>query len=82
MANRPRLLAIKKTTTKELNALQLVKQVDETHRTLQKLTQRMVETDEYEESLAEVRHLEQFIADNSKRAEWAITADRQEQQEL
>ena len=82
VANRRRLLAIKKTATKELEALDLVKQVDETRRTLQELTQRMTETGEDEESLAEVRRLEQFIAENSKRAEWAITADRQEQQEL
>ena len=80
VANRRRLLAIKKTATEELEALELVKQVDETRRSLRELKQRMVVSGEEEESLAEVRQLEQFIADNSKRAEWAITANIREQQ--
>ena len=80
--NRRRLLAIKKTATEELEALELVKRVDETRRTLQELKQHMAVSGEDEESLAEIRRLEQFIANNSKRAEWAITANLQEQQEL
>jgi hypothetical protein len=81
VANRRRLLAIKKTATEELEALELVKQVDETRRSLRDLKQRMVVSGEEEESLAEVRRLEQFIAENSKRAEWAITANLREQQD-
>jgi chromosome segregation ATPase len=42
VANRRRLLAIKKTATEELEALELVKQVDETRRSLRDLKQRMV----------------------------------------
>jgi len=82
VANRRRLLAIKKTATQELEALELVKRVDETRRSLQELRQRITEFGEDEESLAEIRRLEQFITEHSKRAEWAITANQQEQQEL
>ena len=82
VARRRRLLAIKKAATLELEALELVKRVDETRRSLQGLRQRIRESGEDEESLAEIRRLEQFIAEHSKRAEWAITANQQEQQEL
>ena len=82
VARRRRLLAIKKAATLELEALELVKRVDETRRSLQGLRQRIQESGEDEESLAEIRRLEQFIAEHSKRAEWAITANQQEQQEL
>ena len=82
VARRRRLLAIKKAATLELEALELVKRVDETRRSLQELRQRIQESGEDEESLAEIRRLEQFIAEHSKRAEWAITANQQEQQEL
>ena len=80
--NRRRLLAIKKTATQELEALELVKRVDETRRSLQELKGRVSESGEDVEALAEIRRLEQFIAEHSKRAEWAITANQQEQQEL
>ena len=82
MTNQRRLLAIKKTATQELEALELVKRVDYTRRSLQELRQGIRESGEDEESLAEIRRLEQFIAEHSKRAEWAITANQQVQQEL
>ena len=82
VAIRRRLLAIKKTATQELEALELVKRVDETRRSLQELRQRITEFGEDAESLAEIRRLEQFITEHSKRAEWAITGNQQEQQEL
>ena len=82
VAIRRRLLAIKKTATQELETLELVKRVDETRRSLQELRQRITEFGEDAESLAEIRRLEQFITEHSKRAEWAITANQREQQEL
>ena len=82
VARRRRLLAIKKSATQELEALELVKQVDETRRALQELRQRIREFGEDQESLAEIRRLERFITEHSKQAEWAITANQQEQLEL
>ena len=82
VANRQRLMAFKKSATQELEALELVKRVDETRRSLQELKQGIRESGEDEESLAEIRRLEQFIAEHSKRAEWAITANQQDQQAL
>ena len=82
VASRRRLLAFKKTATQELEALELVKRVDETRRSLQELKQGIRESGEDEESLAEIRRLEQFIAEHSKQAEWAITANQQDQHEM
>ena len=82
VARRRRLLAIKKSATQELEALELVKQVDETRRALRELRQRIKEFGEDQESLAEIRRLERFITEHSKQAEWAITANQQEQLEL
>ena len=82
MTSRRRLLAIKATVTQELEALELVKRVDETRRSLQELRRRLRESGEDLESLAEIRRLEQFIAEHSKKAEWTITANQQDQQEL
>ena len=79
---RRRLQAIKKAATQELEALELIKRVDETRRSLQDFRQRLKVSGEDEESLAEIRRLEQFIAEHSKRAEWAITANQRDQQEL
>ena len=81
VANRRRLLAIKKTTTEEFEALEVVKRVDEARRSLQDLSQRMHDSGENSADLAEAQHLEQFIAENSKRAEWAITASYEERLE-
>ena len=64
-----------------LAALELVKRVDEARRSLQDLRQRIRDSGEDKDKLAKVRRLEQFIAENSKRAELAITASYQERQE-
>ena len=76
--NRRRLLAIKKTATEELAALELVKQVDEARRSLSDLRRRVRASAEDAAALGEIRRLERFIAEHSKRAEQAITADYQE----
>ena len=81
VASRRRLLAIKKAASEELEALELVKRVDEARRSLQDLRGRMHDSGEDQAGLAEAHELERFIAENSKRAEWAITASFQERQE-
>ncbi len=85
LANRRRVLAIKRAATQEMEALQLVQQLDEARRSLQDLKRRTPGSEQDpqqdQETAAEVRRLEQFIAQNSKRAELAITADYQERQE-
>ena len=78
VATRRRLLAIKKTASDELEALQLVKQADEARRSLSGLRQRIRTSGEDPETLAEIRRLERFIAEHSKRAEQAITANYQD----
>ena len=80
-ANRRRLSEIKKTAVAELEALELVKQVDEARRSLADLTQRFPAGEEHAEIQAEIRRLEQFIAEHSKRAELAITANYAERQQ-
>ena len=77
-ANRRRVLEIKKSALEELQALELVKQVDEARHSLQSLRQRVRTSGEDAESAAEIRRLETFIAGHSKRAEQAITASYQE----
>ena len=81
LATRRRLLAIKKTALEELDALERIKQVDEARRTLAALQQRLRLKGEDLATLEEVRRLELFIAEHSKRAEWAITASYQERQQ-
>lgn len=76
------LLEFKKTAIYELEALQLVGQVDEARRSLSSLRQQNLSSGETEESAAEILRLEKFIADYSKRAEVAITDSYQERQEL
>ena len=78
MANRRRLLAIKKTCEEELEALEVVKRVDEARRALADLRKRPRTSGNDEAAAAEMHRLEQFIAEHSKRAEWAITASYQE----
>ncbi len=82
LANRRRLLSIKKTAQEELEALQRVKQVDEARRRLAelKLSLKMGSVED-PAVLEEVHRLEEFIAEHSKRAEWAITASYQEGQQ-
>ena len=71
MANRRRLLAIKDTATQELEALQLLKRVDEARSKLASL--KRSGTSGNDDVSDEVRHLENFIAANSRQAEQAIT---------
>ena len=71
MANRRRLLAIKDTATQELEALQLLKRVDEARSKLASLKQSGTWGDD--DVSDEVRQLENFIAANSRQAEQAIT---------
>ena len=78
VANRRRVLAIKKSALEELQALELVKQVDEARQSLQSLRQRARSSGKDAESAAEIRRLETFIAGHSKRAEQAITTSYEE----
>ncbi len=76
------LLEFKKTAIYELEALQLVGQVDEARRSLSSLRQQNLLSGETEESASEILRLEKFIAEYSKRAELAITDSYQERQGL
>ncbi|MDA1127114.1 MAG: hypothetical protein O2913_00225 [Chloroflexi bacterium] len=71
VANRRRLLEIIKTASQELEALQLLKLVDDARSQLATL-KRTTPTDE-EEAQLETRRLEEFIAASSRQAEQAIT---------
>ena len=70
-ANRRRLLEIKKTASQELEALQLLKLVDEARSQLAALKQTAKPVDE--EAHSEIRRLEEFIAASSRQAEQSIT---------
>ena len=70
VANRRRLLAIKDAATQELEALQLLKRVDEARSNLAELKNG---TPAGEDVQAEIKQLEGFIAANSRQAEQAIT---------
>ncbi|MCH7737807.1 MAG: hypothetical protein IH872_10465 [Chloroflexi bacterium] len=70
VANRRRLLAIKDAATQELEALQLLKRVDEARSNLAELKNG---TPGGEDVQAEIKQLEGFIAANSRQAEQAIT---------
>ena len=74
-AVRRRLLQIKASATQELESLVLLKQVDEARTTLADLKRRGASD---EETAAEIRRLEVFIAEGSKRAEQAITSRYEE----
>ena len=78
--SRRRLLEFKRAVEEELEALGLIKQVDEARHQLQALRQRVRASGEDPESQAEIRRLESFIAEHSKRAEQAITARYEERQ--
>jgi len=80
VANRRRLLAIKDSATQELEALQLLKRVDEARSKLAALKSSgsakespAQETSDKEDIQAEIKQLEAFIAANSRQAEQAIT---------
>ena len=81
VAKRQRVLAIKKTATEEIRALELVGKVDEARRSLQELEQQVSVSGEDPGAEAEIRRLEQYIAEHSKLAERAITSSYQEQEE-
>jgi anti-sigma-K factor RskA len=81
LATRRRLLVIKKSALEELEALELVRQVDEVRRQLQALREQAQAVAPGPEVLARIRELERFIAENSKRAELAITANYEERQQ-
>jgi chromosome segregation ATPase len=71
VANRRRLSAIKDTATLELEALQLLKRVDEARSKLASLKKNgLLDGQDAQE---EIRQLEGFIAANSRQAEQAIT---------
>ena len=72
---RRRLLQIKASTTQELEALVVLKQVDEAKNKLAAL-KRSRATDQG--TLAEIRQLEEFLAVQGRRAEQAITARYEE----
>jgi hypothetical protein len=78
LAIRRRLLTVKKAATDELAALESVKQVGEARQSLSKLKRQILVSGEDEETQTEIRRLEQFIAQHSKRAEMAITESYQE----
>ena len=75
-AVRRRLLQIKASASQELEALIVLKQVDEARTKLAAL-KRGRATDEG--TLAEIRQLEEFLAVQGRRAEQAITGGSQEQ---
>ena len=74
-AVRRRLLQIKASATQELEALVVLKQVDEAKTKLSAL-KRSRATDE--ETMAEIRQLEEFVAVQGARAGQAITASYEE----
>ena len=74
VANRRRLLAIKDTAIQELEALQLLKRVDEARSKLVSLKKNgLFGASSGEEAQEQIRQLEGFIAANSRQAEQAIT---------
>ena len=80
VASRRRLLEFKRAAEEELEALGLIKQVDEARHKLQALRQRVRTSGEDTDTKAEIRRLESFIAEHSRRAEQAITARYEERQ--
>ena len=85
VATRQRVLTIKKSAVEELRALELVGKVGEARRSLQILKQELgvsVGDSGAPEKiqLAEIRRLEQYIAEHSKQAELAITSSYQEEE--
>ncbi len=76
--NRRRVLTIKQAALDELAALESVQQVDEARKALAQLKQQAGHQLPSDEAAAEIRRLEQFIAQHSRRAEQTITAAFQE----
>jgi hypothetical protein len=68
---------IRSSAQKELEALQLLQEVEEARKLLKQLKARAREEGEIdEETQAEIKRLEAFIVENSQRAGRAITADQ------
>ena len=78
IATRRHLLAIKQRTSDELAALELTRRVEETKDTLRDLKAQPAGTSG-EDVAAEIRRLEEFIAEYSKRAERSITGGQPEE---
>ena len=78
LAVQRRLLTVKQAALDELAALESVKQVDEAKSNLSRLKRQITAGGEDEDTRAEIRRLEHFIAEHSKRAEAAITERYQE----
>ena len=77
---RQHLLAIKGKASDELSALELTQQVEKAKETLGSLKRKESSTGRRDQALSvEIRHLEDFIADHSKKAERAITSSFQEE---
>lgn len=79
--NRRRLLTVKKAALDELAALESVQQVDQARKALAQLRQQFGRQPASAEAAAEIRRLEQFIAQHSRRAEQTITANFMERRE-
>ncbi|MCH8113223.1 MAG: hypothetical protein IH905_14945 [Proteobacteria bacterium] len=73
-----RLLAFKQKALDELGALVLTQQVEEAKDALKELKGRVESGEAGDDTREEIRRLDEFIAENSKRAERAITASFQE----
>ncbi len=73
ITTRRHLLAIKQRTSDELAALELTRRVEETKDTLRDLKAQPPTDTSGEDIAAEIRRLEEFIAEYSKRAERSIT---------
>ena len=78
IATRRHLLAIKQRTSDELAALELTHRVEETKDTLRDLKAQPAGA-AGEDVAAEIRRLEEFIAEYSKRAERSITGGQPEE---
>ena len=76
--NHRRLLTIKRAALDELAALESVEQVDKARKELAQLKQQSARHGPSSDTATEIRRLEQFIAEHSKRAEQAITASFEE----
>ncbi len=72
--NRRRVLTIKQAAQDELAALESVQQVDKARKALAQLKQQSGRRQPSEDVAAEIKRLEQFIAQHSRRAEQTITA--------
>ena len=78
-ATRGHLLIVKRKASEELNALELTRQVEEAKEALSVLKARMEGQQVDEPSVAEeLKQLEQFIAEYSKKAERTITLSPQD----